>query len=78
MTAFERRLAKVEAERTPEPQEGLRVRLWTSPEGMTDLVEQKAWLAAQVAADPEQVPGLTLNVHFVHPASSDPVSATLH
>lgn len=78
MTAFERRLAKIEAEHQPQQEEGLRVRLWTSPEGMTDYAEQKRWLDAQVAADSEQVPGRTLNVHFVRAVLCEQPTATLH
>ena len=64
MTPFERRLAKVEAIRLPVSSDCVRLRFWHSPAGMTDLAEQEAWLAAQVATDPEQTPRM-LNVHFV-------------
>lgn len=71
MTAFEKRLAKLEAEHRPAQQERVSVRFWTSPAGMTDLVKQEAWLEAQIGTNPEQVPGRTLNVHFVRHVASE-------
>ena len=63
MTTFERRLAKIEEIRRPDPAGCVRVIYLRSPDGMIDLAEQHRWAAEQ-------------RVAFSDPASTKPVPLT--
>ena len=72
---FERRLAKLEAERAPSTEgDGVRIVFIRAPDGMTDMAEQDAWAATQPHA-----PG-ALVVRFVNcpPQPPDAPSVRLH